>query len=102
MQKLTEIQPNNKNPEEYDLVIVGSPVWVGRLSSPARTYMTLHGHKIKNIAFFNTCGVKSGKIFNQMEELSKLPIATLEVKEKEVKSDEYLKKLKSSLKKSKT
>ena len=63
--KLTEIQPNNKKTEEYDLVIVGSPVWVGRLSSPARTYMTLHGHKIKNTTFFITCGVNSGKIFNQ-------------------------------------
>ena len=97
--KLTEIQPNNKKTEEYDLVIVGSPVWVGRLSSPARTYMTLHGHKIKNIAFFNTCGVKSGKIFRQMEELSKQPIATLEVKEKEVKSDEYLKKVEEFIEK---
>lgn len=26
--KLVDIQPINKNPEEYDLVIVGSPVWL--------------------------------------------------------------------------
>ena len=97
--KLTEIQPINKNPEEYDLVIVGSPVWVGRLSSPVRTYLSKHGHKIKNTAFFITCGVNSGKIFSQMEELSKQPIATLEVKEKEVKSDEYLKKVEQFIEK---
>lgn len=91
--KLTEIQPINKNPEEYDLVIIGSPVWAGRLSSPVRTYMTEQSRKIKNTAFFATCGINSGKIFSQMEELSKPPIATLEIKEKEVKSDEYLKKV---------
>jgi len=37
--------------------------------------------------------VKSGKIFRQMEELSKSPIATLEVKEEEVESGKYLKKV---------
>jgi len=36
-----------------------------------------------------------------MEELSKQPIATLEVKEKEVKSDEYLKKVEGFTEKAK-
>nr|MDO8061805.1 hypothetical protein [Candidatus Freyrarchaeum guaymaensis] len=92
--KLTDIYPTGRNPEEYDMVVVGSPVWVGSLSSPIRTYMALNGHKIKKIAFFSTYGIISGKIFRQMEELSKQPIATLNVKEKEVKSGEYLKKVK--------
>ena len=72
---------------------MGSPVWAGRLSSPVRTYMVLHGPKVKNVAFFTTCSVKSGKIFRQMEELSESPIATLEVKEEEVESGKYLKKV---------
>lgn len=92
--KLTDIYPISRNPEEYDMVVVGSPVWAGRLSSPIRTYMALNGHKIKKIAFFSTYGINSGKIFRQMKELSKQPIATLNVKEEEVKSGEYLKKVK--------
>ena len=52
--KLTDIEVSGKNPEEYDLIIVGSPVWAGRLSSPVRTYLHLHGHKFKNVAFFIT------------------------------------------------
>ena len=91
--KITDIQPICKNSEEYDIVVVGSPVWAGRLSSPVRTYMVLHGPKVKNVAFFTTCSVKSGKIFRQMEELSESPIATLEVKEEEVESGKYLKKV---------
>ena len=100
--KLTDIQSINKNTEEYDLVIVGSPVWVGKLSSPVRTYMVLHGRKIKNVAFFATCGLNSGKIFSHLEELSKSPIATLEVRQEEVKSGEYVKKVEMFLQKVKT
>jgi len=92
--KLTDIYPISRNPEEYDMVVVGSPVWARRISSPIRTYMALNGRKIKKIAFFCTYGINSGKIFRQMEKLSKQPIATLNVKEEEVKSGEYLKKVK--------
>ena len=92
--KLTEIEVSGKNPEEYDLIIVGSPVWAGRLSSPVRTYLHLYGHKFKNVAFFITYSIGSGKVFSQMEELCKPPIATLEVKDEEIESGEYMKKVK--------
>ncbi len=97
--KIIEIQPSNKKPEKYHLVIVGSPVWVGRLSSPVRTYLAKYGNKIKKTAFFASCSANSGKIFSQMEDLSKQPIATLEVREKEIRSKEFLKKVESFIEK---
>lgn len=87
------IEPINKSPDEYELVIIGSPVWAGRLSSPVRTYMGLYGNKIKRVAFFATYGVRSGKIFKQMKEILNSPIATLEVKKREVLSGNYMKKI---------
>jgi len=91
--KLTDIKVSRKNPEKYDLIIVGSPVWAGRLSSPVRTYLHLYGCKFKNVSFFVTYGLGGGKVFRQMEELCKLPIATLEVKNGEIESGEYVKKV---------
>ena len=91
--KLIDIEVSEKNPEEYDLIIVGSPVWAGRLSSPVRTYLHLHCHKFKNVAFFITYSIGSGKVFSQMEELCKPPVATLEVKDEEIESGEYMKKV---------
>ena len=82
-----------KNPEEYDLITVGSPVWAGGLSSPVRTYLRLYGHKFKNVAFFVTYSIGSGKVSSQMEELCKPPVATLEVKDEEIESGEYMKKV---------
>jgi len=53
----------------------------------------LYGHKFENVAFFVTYGIGSGKVFSQMEELCKLPIATLGVKDEEIESGEYIKKV---------
>lgn len=96
--KLACIQPASKNPEEYDLVVVGSPVWAGRLSSPIRTYLTLYGDRIRKAAFFSTCSSGEGRIFREMIDLSKKPIATLCIKNKEIKSGEYFEKIQEFIK----
>jgi len=62
--KLVDIEVSGKNLGGYDLIIV-----------------------------FVTYGIGSGKVFSQMEELCKLPIATLGVKDEEIESGEYVKKV---------
>ncbi|MEM4245814.1 MAG: flavodoxin [Candidatus Bathyarchaeia archaeon] len=91
--KLPHIEPIGKNPGDYDLTIIGSPVWAGRLSSPVRSYMSSYCSKVRKVAFFTTCGIGSDKIFKQMEEISSSPIATLEVKEEEIASGNYMRKI---------
>ncbi len=75
----TEIE-TKKNPEEYELVIIGSPVWAGRLVPAVRTYLSRN--KFKNTAFFCTYSNQTGKSFEEMENLSKKPVGTLGVRDK--------------------
>jgi len=72
--KTTEIE-FEKDPYDYDLVIVGTPIWNGRVTPAIRTYLLRNQEKIKNAAFFSTCAGRPGKCLEQMEELwGKKPI----------------------------
>jgi flavodoxin len=53
-------------------------------------------NKFKKIAFFCTCGSSSGKVFEEMKKMSKTPVATLELKNKEEASkkiEDFCKKI---------
>lgn len=39
---------------EYDLVILGTPVWAGRCSSVMRGFLKRHGYELKNAAYVIT------------------------------------------------
>ena len=72
--KTTEIE-FEKDPSGYDLVVIGTPVWNGRVTPAIRTYLLRNREKIKNAAFFSTCAGRPGKCLEQMEELwGKKPI----------------------------
>jgi hypothetical protein len=44
----------NKSPSDYDLVVLGTPVWVGNMSSPMRSYLFLHHQQLRRVALFAT------------------------------------------------
>jgi menaquinone-dependent protoporphyrinogen IX oxidase len=44
------------NPAEYDVVVLSAPIWVGKLSAPARTYLQIYGIEIKKLVFLAVCG----------------------------------------------
>jgi len=52
----TEIGEMTKNPEDYDLVILGSPVWGRNMVPAVRTYLEKNKEKIKKYALFVTSG----------------------------------------------
>ncbi len=52
----TEIGTTGKNPADYDIIIVGSPVWGWNMTPAARTYLENNKEKIKKYAFFVTSG----------------------------------------------
>lgn len=59
-----------RDPSGYRLVIVGSPVWAGCVSSPVLTYLTTHRRALTEVAAFCTSG--SGvatSVFAQIEAL---------------------------------
>jgi len=85
---------NKLNPEKYDLLIIGTPVWAWTITPAIRAYLrkyNLKGKKPK-IAFFCTCGGNSSKTFTEMQALSKKPLASLVVSDKKlVCSDKEIK-----------
>ena len=48
--------PLQRDPARYPLVLVGTPVWAGNPSSPARTFLAQHGARLSQAAFFWTGG----------------------------------------------
>jgi flavodoxin len=84
--QLTTLEVCQNHPANYDLVILGSPIWSWNISSPIRTYLEQYNSEFTKIAFFCTMG-GSGleratkeveKITNQ-KVIASLGLTTLEV-----------------------
>ena len=58
-----------KDPEKYDMVVLGTPVWNGRITPAVRTYLLRKRENIKRCAFFATYAGRLGKCLRQMHEL---------------------------------
>ena len=91
-EKTTDIKIK-KNPKEYDLVIIGTPVWSWNMTPAIRTY--LEDNKFNKVAFFCTCGGNKGKTFEEMEKMAQAPLATLELFDKIIKENKYKEDLES-------
>lgn len=50
------IKRGRHKPEDYDLVIVGTPVWFWSVSSPVRSWLHRHRGALRNVAVYCTCG----------------------------------------------
>lgn len=72
------IEPPTNDPSNYDLVILGTPVWAGRMASPVRSYITLNAKHFKRVAFFCAEGAGGDKrVFAELGGLcGKVPTAT--------------------------
>jgi len=94
--KLTQIKETAKDPAEYDVVIIGTPVWAFTMAPAIRTYIENNKGKFKNVAFFCTEGGSGGKkTFKDMQGLcAKEPKSVIELTEREVKKDIYKPKVK--------
>ncbi|MFX1313913.1 MAG: flavodoxin family protein [Promethearchaeota archaeon] len=94
-EKLTKLQETQKNPELYDLIILGTPNWGTKMTPAIRTYITDTKTKFKNVAFFCTEGGSGGdKIFKSMAKLcEKDPLSTLEITKKDIKKSVHLEKI---------
>jgi flavodoxin len=92
-----DIQTASHPPEDYDLVMIGTPIWCWNVSSPVRTYLEQHRHQFKQLAFFCTYG-GSGyqKVFEDMEDIAgQAPIDNLALTDAEIKTDQYHEKIKN-------
>lgn len=91
IEKMCNIKPCKKNPADYDLVIIGGPIWAWNLSPPIRTYLHQNKDNLPKISFFCTMdGSGFEKAFDSMSKTcGKEPVATLALKAKKISKKEY-------------
>lgn len=54
------IAPAQRDPSTYDVVVMGSPVWVAKMSSPLRAYIQQQRDRFPQVAFFCAMGGVGG------------------------------------------
>lgn len=84
-----------KDPSNYDLIVLGTPVWGQNMCSPMRSYIMAQKERFRAIAVFCTQGGSGGtQVAGQIAELcGRHPVATLVLNESEIKKDQFLEKL---------
>ncbi len=66
---LPKLKKYNFNANEYDLIIIGSPVWWDSITPPIRTFLMENDLSEKNLKFFSTFGQSNGHIFSDAIEI---------------------------------
>ena len=87
----TQILPTKKQAKDYDLVVLGTPVWASSMSSPLRTWINRHRSALRQVAVFVTQNGRGGdKAIAQITELCGVaPVARLILNAKDLASNHY-------------
>jgi flavodoxin len=85
------IEPITRYPADYDLLMLGGPIWAGRIAAPVRTYAHRYGTQAPEVAFFCTEGGSStAQSFAELEQLCRhAPKAILAVDAKHLEPDAH-------------
>jgi flavodoxin len=81
VRRTASILSARNNPADYDLLLIGGPVWAGRMPAPVRAYAQRFGTSATRVAFFCTEGQRGAdSAFADLETLCRHPAeATLVV-----------------------
>lgn len=95
LKKETKIKEIDIDAAVYDMIILGTPVWVGTMSPALRTFVLKYKSQIKKAAIFTTQGAdRRQRIFNDIEELvNQKPVGEIYFTTKEVVQNKYMEKL---------
>lgn len=89
-EKIIDLKPLNYDPQDYDVVYLGAPVWAGKAANPLISYIKQNEGKFNEVKFFSTAASDDFvKILSQLEGYTKKPLKTLTLTTKEVKKDTY-------------
>jgi flavodoxin len=90
--KLTEVE-FEKDPQEYDTIIIGAPIWASNPIPPLRTYLQSVDLKGKRVAFYICSQSKEnhGEMFYQLRAMTpdSEHIGTFSINEKHFKEGGY-------------
>lgn len=97
--KIPSIAEPKHDPADYDLVIIGTPIWAGRMSSPVRAYLLRFRERFKQVAFFATSGRGGYKrAFIEMAEVAGMkPLATVDFSSRQVREGKDVEALEAFL-----
>ena len=95
LKRSTRIGNPSKDPANYDAIIIGTPVWALGITPAVRAYITKYRKSLKKVAFFCSKGGSPNHwAFADLEKLcGKKPVATLELREDELKTGESFHKI---------
>lgn len=84
-----DIVPPGLDVSAYDLVVVGSPVWAGSVSAPARSYLIESRARLPQVAFFCSFGGRGAdEALREMCQIAgKLAVAECKVTAREAHHD---------------
>src|SRR5689334_11059434 len=85
---LPPLSPLAHDPGSYDLVVLGTPVWAGHVSSPMRSFLRGNSATLQRVAFFCTYGGRGADtaFLDMQHVLGRPPLATCALKAHEVRS----------------
>ena len=89
--KAEHIEDSKYKISNYDLLIIGTPVWAGKMSVPVRTYLKKNMNKIPLLACF--CTTNRSGLENTIEDMGNYvnttPLASFGVKSSDIKNGTY-------------
>ena len=66
----TDIAEMKKSPKDYDLIVVGTPMWNKRIAPAVRTYLEDNNFSEKRVALFCTnLGSQSDRVFKTLKQI---------------------------------
>lgn len=85
------LAPAGKDPAGYELVVIGTPVWAGRVSSPVATYLRMHATSVARVALFVThSGAGAHAALAELERMvGRAPESRLIVRDLDVESGDF-------------
>lgn len=105
LRKMPAIDPPKKDPAQYDMVIIGTPIWAGNPSTPVRAFLKENQEKLKQVAFFCTSmGSNPKPAFEEMRKIiGQEPIEQMNVTTRDFRNqfypemvDEFVQRIKQS------
>jgi flavodoxin len=99
-QRVINIGAAGKNPSDYDLIILGTPVWAHNMCSPLRSYIMAQKQKFRAVAVLCTQGGSgAGKVVGDVARLcGRTPAGALVLDEREIKQGQAAAKLDAFIK----
>lgn len=69
LKRKIQIEPIEKNINDYETIIIGTPIWAGKMNPAIRTFLRDYPLQNKKVAVFCTCDGEGGKNLDELKTL---------------------------------